>query len=451
MRKWGRGVTPSWVYFEHVTYNLAAASHVQAAMYPSPTTQPEWNATAARLAEGATLAQGERQLGRLDALLADPARRRRYLADAGRREILATITREGGILDWQDLVIGQLDPAWLPVLRRTESDLDSALVLTQAIAWLARVRAAPASMGSVPESVPDLHLGAAALEQDTPGPGETAAQAAWRAVAELEAFLAAPAWQTAPTAAVAPNEPATPDPTDARRAPTVLSRDGLAALANHLAPDAPADAFAEAIDAILAAAARAGPGLGGLLEFLGDVERPPAAPADSVLSLDDALAQRLRSERGLAGARLARLAASAVLRQTCQLAGAGPFITPLLADRGAISGTLSPSRHAAALAEGLGRELDRVRALDAIAADWARAVCDIRADSRIHAVVALLFEEPAITAKRLQVRLGLSVRASHLAVAGLVRRRVLKEVSGRRWFRVFVADALDPGRPAPLG
>ena len=232
---------------------------------------------------------------------------------------------------------------------------------------------------------------------------------------------------------------------------SVLSRDGLAELASHLAPEAPADAFAEAIDAILAAAARAGSGLGGLLEFLADVERPPLpAPADLVLSLDDALVQRLRSERGLAGARLARLAASAVLRQTCQLAGAGPFITPLL-DRGATAGTLSPSRRAAALAEGLGRELDRVRALDAIAADWARAVYDIRADSRIHAVVALLFEEPAITARRLQVRLGLSVRASHLAVAALVRRRVLKEVSGRRWFRVFVADALDPGRPAPLG
>ncbi len=54
--------------------------------------------------------------------------------------------------------------------------------------------------------------------------------------------------------------------------------------------------------------------------------------------------------------------------------------------------------------------------------------------------------EPAITAKRLQVRLGLSVRASHLAVAALVRWRVLKEVTGRRWFRVFVAEDLDPAR-----
>ncbi len=373
------------------------------------------------------------------------------------------IDHEGGILDWQDLVIGQLDPAWLPVLRRTESDLDSALDLTRAIAWV--VRAAPASMGSVPgsgpksvpESVPDLHLGAAALEPDTPepAPAETAVEAAWRAVAELEAFLAAPAWQPAPTAAIVPGEPGVPDQqTQVRHGParTVLSRDGLAALASHLAPEAPADAFADAIDAILAAAARAGPGLGGLLEFLADVDSPPPpAAADSVLSIDDALAQRLRSERGLAGARLARLAASAVIRQTCQLAGAGPFITPLFTDRGAIAGTLSPSRRAAALAEGLGRELDRVRALDAIAADWARAVSDIRADSRIHAVVALLFEEPAITARRLQVRLGLSVRASHLAVAALVRRRVLKEVSGRRWFRVFVADALAPGQSAPLG
>jgi hypothetical protein len=409
-------------------------------MYPSHSTPSEWNPKGAAFAEGASLAQGERQLGRLDALLSDPDRRRRYLADAARREILATITREGGILDWQDLVIGQLDPAWLPVLRRTESDLDSALVLTQAIAWLAR--AGPASMGSEPASAP--------------GPGEpvaaeTAAQAAWRAVAELEAFLADP---TAPLDRGAISTTALPRSSQPALRPwaSVLSRDGLAALASHLAPDAPADAFAEAIDAILAAAARAGPGLGGLLEFLAEVESPPPpAPADSVLSIDDALAQRLRSERGLVGARLARLAASAVLRQTCQLAGAGPFITPLLADRGAISGTSSPSRRAAALAEGLGREVDRVRALDAIAADWGRAVSDIRADSRIHAVVALLFEEPAITARRLQVRLGLSVRASHLAVAALVRRRVLKEVSGRRWFRLFVADALDPGRPAPLG
>jgi len=300
--------------------------------------------------------------------------------------------------------------------------------------------------------VPDLRLGAAALQADQRGPArpvvaETAAQAAWRAVAELEAFLADPTAQVAPIDRGANPATALPRPTQPGMRPwaSVLSRDGLAALASHLAPDAPADAFAAAIDAILAAAARAGPGLGGLLEFLAEVESPPPpAPADSVLSIDDALAQRLRSERGLAGARLARLAASAVLRQTCQLAGAGPFITPLLADRRAISGTPSPSRRAAALAEGLGRELDRVRALDAIAADWARAVSDIRADSRIHAVVALLFEEPAITARRLQVRLGLSVRASHLAVAALVRRRVLKEVSGRRWFRVFVADALDP-------
>jgi hypothetical protein len=431
-------------------------------MYPSPTTPPEWNTTAARLAEGATLAQGERQLGRLDALLSDPARRRRYIADAARREILATITREGGILDWRDLVIGQLDPAWLPVLRRTQSDLDSALDLTHAIAW---VLAGRASIGSVPESVlpassgldgsetaPEPGATSPNRDKGTPIAAETAAQAAWRAVAELEAFLADPTAPVAPIDRGANSTTALSRPTQPGMRPSasVLSRDGLAALASHLAPEAPADAFAEAIDAILVAAARAGPGLGGLLEFLADVDSPPPTPADSVLSLDDALAQRLRSERGLAGARLARLAASAVLRQTCQLAGAGPFITPLL-DRGAIAGTLSPSRRAAALAEGLGRELDRVRALDAIAADWARAVSDIRADSRIHAVVALLFEEPAITAKRLQVRLGLSVRASHLAVAALVRRRVLKEVSGRRWFRVFVADALDPERPAPLG
>jgi hypothetical protein len=415
---------------------------------PAPPIEPIARAEPA--AAGAPLAEGERQLGRLDALLADPDRRRRYLADAARREILATIVREGGILDWQDLVIGQLDPAWVPIFRRTDGALDSGLSYGHAIAWLVRAGSVPDGhlFGSAPS--PGLDGREFGPEPDAPpvtGPAhepETAAQAAWRAVAELEAFLADPA------AAVGPAPPRSPRPV-IRPWANVLSQGGLAALAFHLAPDAPADAFADAIDAILAAAARAGPGLGGLLAFLGEVDRPPPPVAAAELTLEDALAHRLRSERGLARSRLARLAGSAVLRQTCQLDGAGPFITPLLAsDRGAISRTLPPSGQAAALAEGLGDELGRVRALDAIAAEWARAVSDIRADSRVRDVIALLFEEPAITAKRLRVRLGLSVRASHSAVDALVRRRIVREVTGRRWFRVFIADALAPSRSRPM-
>ena len=421
-------------------------------MSPSHATPSEVNPTGAPLAEGATLAQGERQLGRLDALLADPTRRRRYLADAARREILATITREGGILDWRDLVIGQLDPAWLPVLRRTESDLDSVLVLTHAIAWLARfgARLAPGRCraGAGYAGAGRARPAGSARRGGDRGPGGVArrgrargfpgrsdrAGRAKRTRSEFDNRLLQV--DTAGDAAL--GERAQPRRACRARHPSRAGSAGRCVRGD--------DRRHPGGGRLRRSRPRRPAGIPGRSR-----QSAAAAPADSVLSLDDALAQRLRSERGLAGARLARLAASSVLRQTCQLAGAGPFITPLLADRGAIAGTLSPSRRAAALAEGLGREVGRIRALDAIAADWARAVSDIRADSRIHAVVALLFEEPAITARRLQVRLGLSVRASHLAVAALTRRRVLKEVSGRRWFRVFVADALDPEGPAPLG
>jgi hypothetical protein len=61
-----------------------------------------------------------------------------------------------------------------------------------------------------------------------------------------------------------------------------------------------------------------------------------------------------------------------------------------------------------------------------------------------HGALELLFVEPAVTARRPQQRPGNSVAGARDILDALARRRILREVTGRRWFTVFVAEELAP-------
>ncbi|MBK3776239.1 hypothetical protein GAY31_19120 [Azospirillum brasilense] len=366
------------------------------------------------------LLEAERALGRLAEVVRDPARRRRLWADAARRESCAAARLDGVAVDPAEFLVATIGTDLVPTAGRGAAQ--SVRALWQGALFTQGVIAAPAR-----------HVGNARA----PLPSGGAAAAAWRAVAELEAG------------------------SDARFS-LPSNDDGDAAPFADDAPPAWTLGWTEALWRCLQAEVSGRDP--GRLAFSADRE---AEAATLLKRLDHAgdspallggvgmLAELLRPAPDLRipawAVPSARLMGALAVARCCRVPNVWlPMSVSLHADR-TTAGLAARGREegwrlwlADTVAETARRERERALSLDRTAQGWQQRVGAKRRNSRTPDLLELLFEEPALTVRRVQKRLGSTFRGAQLLVDELLENGILREATNRALDRVFIAVDLVP-------
>ncbi|MBK3802126.1 hypothetical protein GAY33_23410 [Azospirillum brasilense] len=367
------------------------------------------------------LLEAERALGRLAEVVQDPARRRRLWADAARRESCAAARLDGVAVDPAEFLVATIGTDLVPTAGRGAAQ--SVRALWQGALFTQGVIAAPAR-----------HAG----NTRAPIPSSGAAADAWRAVAQLEAG------------------------SDVRFSFPRDDEDGDATPAADDTPPAWTLGWAEALWRCLQAEVSGRDP--GRLAFSADRE---AEAATLLKRLDQAgdspallggvgmLAELLRPAPDLRipawAVPSARLMAALAVARCCRVPNVWlPMSVSLHADR-TTAGLAARGREegwrlwlADTVAETARRERERALSLDRTAESWQQRVGAKRRNSRTPDLLELLFEEPALTVRRVQKRLGSTFRGAQLLVDELLEVGILREATNRALDRVFIAVDLMP-------
>ncbi|AIB14355.1 hypothetical protein ABAZ39_20780 (plasmid) [Azospirillum argentinense] len=367
------------------------------------------------------LLESERALGRLAEVVQDPTRRRRLWADAARRESCAAARLDGVAVDPAEFLVATIGTDLVPTAGRGAAQ--SVRALWQGALFTQGVIAAPAR-----------HAG----NTRAPIPSSGAAADAWRAVAQLEAG------------------------SDVRFSFPPDDEDGDATPAADDTPPAWTLGWAEALWRCLQAEVSGRDP--GRLAFSADRE---AEAATLLKRLDQAgdspallggvgmLAELLRPAPDLRipawAVPSARLMAALAVARCCRVPNVWlPMSVSLHADR-TTAGLAACGREegwrlwlADTAAETARRERERALSLDRTAEGWQQRVGAKRRNSRTPDLLELLFEEPALTVRRVQKRLGSTFRGAQLLVDELLEVGILREATNRALDRVFIAVDLMP-------
>ncbi|OYD80250.1 hypothetical protein [Azospirillum brasilense] len=371
------------------------------------------------------LLEAERALGRLAEVVQDPARRRRLWADAARRESCAAARLDGVAVDPAEFLVATIGTDLVPTAGRGAAQ--SVRALWQGALFTQGVIAAPAR-----------RVGNARA----PLPSSGAAADAWRAVAELEAGT----------------DTRFPFPSEGDDG----EDEGDAAPFTNDAPPAWTLGWSEALWRCLQAEVSGRDP--GRLAFSADRE---AEAATLLKRLDHAgdspallggvgmLAELLRPAPDLRipawAVPSARLMGALAVARCCRVPNVWlPMSVSLHADR-TTAGLAARGRDegwrlwlADTVAETARRERERALSLERTAGGWQQRVGAKRRNSRIPDLLDLLFEEPALTVRRVQKRLGTTFRGAQLLVDEILEAGILREATNRALDRVFIAVDLMP-------
>lgn len=371
------------------------------------------------------LLEAERALGRLAEVARDPARRRRLWADAARRESCAAARLDGVAVDPAEFLVATIGTDLVPTAGRGAAQ--SVRALWRGALFAQGVIAAPARREE---------------NARAPLPSAGAAADAWRAVAELETGL---------------------DTELDARFPFPFDEDGgeSAPMEDNASP-AWTLGWTEALWRCLQAEVSGRDP--GRLAFSADRE---AEAATLLKRLDQAgdspallggvgmLAELLRPAPDLRipawAVPSARLMGALAVARCCRVPNVWlPMSVSLHADR-TTAGLAARGREegwrlwlADTVAETARRERERALSLDRTAEGWQQRVGAKRRNSRIPDLLDLLFEEPALTVRRVQKRLGSTFRGAQLLVDELLEAGILREATNRALDRVFIAVDLMP-------
>jgi len=354
--------------------------------------------------------EAERTLGRLDQLLAEPDARRRYHADAARREALASARLDNFLVRWDELVLVAAGPGLAPIGNRAAT----------------------------------LH-----------------AYDIWRATSALQSsFHVAPGHDRGETGdddddvPIRPGLPLSVDLVEevfrrsqlvsSGRAPEslCLTAEQRAAVAEMLSRIEQAMALPGLLGAAMAVQA---------LHQVQGLERPGLAQESPRDGQGDPSLRRYmvaHPARPLDW-RLARLLAPALLAQACGLRHAALWLSPAIAADSTGYRRLVGAPPAQWVLWFAGRV--RVAAEDAcrrtadlatLAERWRQRIGKRRASSRIVAAAEHLFDRPLVSARAIQRHLELSPRGAQLIINELSKLGIMRTVDDRASDRLFVADAM---------
>lgn len=373
------------------------------------------------------LLEAERALGRLAEVAQDPERRRRLWADAARRESCAAARLDGVAVDPAEFLVATIGTDLVPTAGRGAAQ--SVRALWQGARFTQGIIAAPARREGNARA-PVSYTGAAAAD-------------AWRAVADLEAGLDA----------------LSPFPSD--------DDDGDSPPLADDAPPAWTLGWTEALWRCLQAEVSGRDP--GRLAFSADREAEAATllkrldmagESPALLGGVGMLAELLRPAPDLRipawAVPSARLMAALAVARCCRVPNVWlPMSVSLHTDRTA-AGLAARGRDkdgrdegwrlwlADTVAETARRERERALSLDRTADGWRQRVGAKRRNSRIPDILDFLFEEPAVTVRRVQKRLGSTFRGAQLLVDELLEAGILREATNRALDRVFIAVDLMP-------
>ncbi|KAA0676480.1 hypothetical protein [Roseomonas genomospecies 6] len=372
------------------------------------------------------LLEAERALGRLAEVAQAPERRRRLWADAARRESCAAARLDGVAVDPAEFLVATIGTDLVPTAGRGAAQ--SVRALWQGALFTQGVIAAPARRG-----------GNARAPVSYPGAAGAAADA-WRAVADLEAGL----------------DGLSPFPFDDG------DGDGEAPPLADDAPPAWTLGWTEALWRCLQAEVSGRDP--GRLAFSADREAEAATllkrldmagESPALLGGVGMLAELLRPAPDLRipawAVPSARLMGALAVARCCRVPNVWlPMSVSLHADRTA-AGLAARGRDegwrlwlADMVAETARRERERALSLDRTADGWRQRVGAKRRNSRLPDILDFLFEEPAVTVRRVQKRLGSTFRGAQLLVDELLEAGILREATNRALDRVFIAVDLMP-------
>ncbi|MDQ2105392.1 hypothetical protein [Azospirillum isscasi] len=367
------------------------------------------------------LLEAERALGRLAEVAQDPVRRRRMWADAARRESCAAARLDGVAVDPVEFLVATIGTDLVPTAGRGAAQ--SVRALWQGALFTQGVVAAPARRTG---------------NSRAPLPSAGAAADAWRAVAELEVGLDA----------------LPPFPSD--------DDDGESPSLDDDAPPAWTLGWTEALWRCLQAEVSGRDP--GRLAFSAEREAEAAAllrrldhagGSPALLGGVGMLAELLRPAPDLRipawAVPSARLMGALAVARCCRVPNVWlPMSVSLHTDRTAASLAARGREEgwrlwlADTVAETARRERDRALSLDRTAEGWRLRVGAKRRNSRIPDLLDALFEEPALTVRRVQKRLGSTFRGAQLLVDELLEAGILREATNRALDRVFIAVDLMP-------
>lgn len=368
------------------------------------------------------LLEAERALGRLAEAGHAPDRRRRLAADAARREACAAARLDGVAVDPTDFLIATVNPDLVPTAGRP--DAQSVHAIWQGARFSQGVIAAP----------PRRNDAAPVLD----GASDGAAAEAWRAVAALEAGLEAAEDGDAIDGIGPEDEPPGESPPPwtpgwIEGSWRVLQSGVSGRDPGRLTLSPEREREAAALLARLDGAGQA-PALLGAVEVLAVLLRPPPDPGTPAWLVP-----------------AARLLAALAVARNCRLPAVWlPLSTALWTGRTAAGLAARGGEDAwrvwlaDAVAETARRERQRLAALDQVAESWTRRVGSRRRNSRLPDVMEGLFDQPAVTVRRVQRQLGSTFRGAQLLVDDLIGAGILREVTNRALDRVFVAVELAP-------
>jgi len=384
-------------------------------------------------------------LGRLVEALSRDGVRALWQADALRREAIASFELDGDKVNWEDLVVAQIDVALLPHGLRPATTEPLRLIATGQ--RLVRDGDRPGSKAPDPagaDDPPDAPAADAPDESPTAGTGLDAVLAAvHRSKAEIDAFI---------------RQPDRPPPIDApfrRPAPRAapLSADWLAAAWQQLVLDAGPLASSGELAALIEERLQK-PGLAGVAAALHGLHRPglfpeprtpdyrrATVPAETGRSLTLATAQ---NKPVGPGRRFARMLAPWLILRACQMKAPGPWLSPALRmdTRGyALAAVDGEDRWSAwlyrMLADGFGRERARLTELAALVAHWETAFTAKRRWAASRRALLLLVDTPAVTTRFLQHRRGITRRAAQMLTRELEQLGIVQHVrhaKGQEWW-----------------
>ncbi len=374
------------------------------------------------------LLEAERARGRLAEAAQDPERRRRLWADAARRESCAAARLDGVAVDPAEFLVATIGTDLVPTAGRGAAQ--SVRALWQGARFTQGIIAAPARREG---------------NARAPVPSTGAAADAWRAVAELEAGLdALPPFPS--------GDDGDDDGGEGVESPPL--EDG--------APPAWTLGWTEALWRCLQAEVSGRDP--GRLAFSAEREAEAATLLKRLDGAGDSpallggvgmLAELLRPAPDLRipvwAVPSARLMGALAVARCCRVPNVWlPMSVSLHADRTA-AGLAARGREegwrlwlADTVAETARRERERALSLDRTAEGWRQRVGAKRRNSRIPEILDFLFDEPALTVRRVQKRLGSTFRGAQLLVDELLEAGILREATNRALDRVFIAVDLMP-------
>jgi len=406
------------------------------------------------------LLDAERALGRLTEALSRAEARALWRGDALRREALAAAELDGRRVDWENLVVAQLDPTLLSQELRPTTVAPLRLIAT-AEALERGIGLPNTGQASAPElRLP--HSPNAPKEGEAPGrtesfplpppPPSTPAKmditavlaAARRSAADIDAFIAHPAPEEAESEA----SPALP------RFATPLSADWLAAAwcrysldpASLPCPETVADLLEDALGQ---------PGLAGVAAALHSLERrapfPAPPPRDySGTDLEPDIASKLTQARAAnqpTDPKFAfiRLLAPWLIQRACGLSEPAPWLSPaLLPVRSGYAAARDSSGPAwdvwlyPALTAGFIAERRRLANLHMLLDRCqARFSAEKRRWASNREMLMVLINRPAVTTRFLGHERGISRRGAQMLVAELRDAGIVRHVfhgKGRDWW-----------------